>query len=96
MLTYMFVLPIVRKDLVPAKAIIRGEVRYQTMKVDVGKRELTKARVNDIIAMVKRLSAGSAKKVPSARECRYCNIGPDDCADRVEKEPHKEAATGMF
>ena len=93
---YMFALPIVRKDLVPAGAKIRGEVCYQNMKRSVETRQLTKARVKDIVAMVKRLSSGSVKKVPSIRECRYCNISSDDCSARVEKEPHKEATTESF
>ena len=93
---YMFALPIVRKDLIPAGVKIRGEVCYQNTKRLVDTRELTKARVADIVAVVKRLSFGFAKEVPSVRECRYCNIGPDDCSARVDKEPHKQAETEAF
>ena len=54
-------------------------------------------RRHDLIRQIKEVTgSGEPRKTPSVSECRYCNIGPADCAARVSEEPEKEGSTDEF
>ena len=39
-------------------------------------------------ALIRRLAADPpARRVPSATECRFCDIGKDDCLVRIDVDP---------
>ena len=97
-LTYMFALSKARKDLLPAGRFeMRGEVAYKAGVVaEVEWSDLAAGRELQIIKAIRELAGDEAKRVPSARECRYCNIGPGDCPARVTDEPRKAAQTVAF
>ena len=97
-LIYLFALPKARKDLLPAgKFQLRGEVQYKLgIVADVELSALASGRETQIVKAIMALAGEEARRVPSKRECRYCNIGPADCDDRATDEPHKEAETSIF
>ena len=96
-LIYLWALPLVRKDLIPPGAVLSGEVEYSDGVIaDVGPRALTKKLEHTIAKKVIEIATFTGSQTPSARECKFCNIGPADCSKRIAQEPHKEAETGAF
>ncbi len=64
---------------------IGGEVIYPTHTVRVPRGALPNQFIEDLGALIRRLAAGSPpQRVPSAQECRFCDITAGDCPDRVE------------
>ena len=48
-------------------------------------------------ALIRRLAADTpARRVPSAQECRFCDITGADCPDRIEGGPGEEGITQDF
>jgi PD-(D/E)XK nuclease superfamily len=84
-LVYMFALPLahpVWKD-VP----IHGQVVYRDGVVEVpALTGVARARIVDTIQRAARALDPTAR-VPSGRECSFCDIGRDDCPDRIEPVP---------
>lgn len=84
-LIYLYALVRLRKDL-PKK--FSGEVHYKVgdRRVPVRVGELTPARVDDLVKMVKVIAADEPPaKAPSRQECKRCNIGPADCPERFKE-----------
>jgi hypothetical protein len=49
---------------------------------------------NTLIELIARIgSSTEAHKVPSYSECKYCEIGKEDCADRIEEEETEGSIT---
>jgi CRISPR/Cas system-associated exonuclease Cas4 (RecB family) len=96
-LIYLYALVRLRKDL-PKK--LAGEVHYKTSdrRIPVRLTDLTPARVDDIVKMVKVIAGDNPPaKAPSRQECRRCNIGPADCPDRFkERTAPVDAAVAGF
>ena len=56
-------------------------------KVEVPAASMKAAFVSKITAFVRQMTSPlSARNVPSARECGWCDIGKVDCPERVEPE----------
>ena len=48
-------------------------------------------------ALIRRLADETpARRVPSASECRWCDITAADCPERVEDEAREEGETDDF
>jgi hypothetical protein len=92
-LIYMLVLKLVKPDL--AKKTFHGSVFYK----DHPQIEIEPDAVNsDFLGVFQEVmeavkGADPCRKVPSYRECKFCDIGPSDCAERVDEEPLAVAAT---
>lgn len=79
-LLYLFALP---KSRAVAGALV-GEVHYRTTDITVTPAELTSARLNDVVRLIKVIASGTAPpKTPSPDECKRCNIGIGDCPERM-------------
>ena len=56
-------------------------------KVETPAASVNKAFVQKVAAFAKKMmSPMLARKVPSPRECSWCDIGKADCSERVEPE----------
>ena len=80
-LLYLFAVPKSRRDL-PAN--LEGEVHYKNTDVALTPAELTPARMEAIVALIKTIGDPTPPvKAPSRDECKRCNIGSKDCPQRV-------------
>ena len=62
-----------------------GEVVYPTRTVKVPTGALPGQFIEDLGAHIRRLAADKpAQRVPSAQECRFCDISTADCPERVD------------
>ena len=53
--------------------------------------------IRNLSRLVRRLSAAEpARRVPSARECGYCDISSVDCPERVVEDAVAEGVTEDF
>ena len=95
-LVYLFALPLARPELV--SGALEGEVCYAAGKrLPVPAIELTAARVQAIVEQLQGASAtGAPGHTPSVHECRFCDIGPSDCAWRMETSPRPLLETDVF
>lgn len=89
-LIYLFALPLVWAKQQPTLFAAgplrwRGEVCYRDHRLPIEPEELTRDQVARLTALVRQCGASERPaKVPSARECRCCDLGRNDCAERVE------------
>lgn len=96
MMIYLLSLPHARKPYSPlplhARVVYRGEaVDVPADQVDDGFREHFRT-VMSVIG-----GPAPALRVPSPRECRFCDISADDCAERVDTEPEEpQDASDLF
>lgn len=87
-LIYLRVLPKCRPDLVGGYEL-EGEVQYKRndQRITLTPAEWTAERVTACTDLLRIVSDRQPpKRVPSAHECRFCNIGPQDCPDRIRTE----------
>ena len=90
---YMLVLP--HAQPVWRGRTLSGCVHYQSGPVDVPAEALDsdfRARFREIMAQVGGDTA--LGRVPSFNECRFCDIGPLDCPDRIDTRPDDGADDG--
>lgn len=95
-LVYMLVLPHAHPAC--ASRQLRGELEYQDGILPVPADRLT-SEIRDLIRITIERAAGPepTPKVPSARECRLCDITRVDCPERVNEEPPTRRANhGLF
>jgi hypothetical protein len=95
-LLYLWALPKVRPDL---RGELEGEVQYKRgdQRITLLPSELTPERLERIVALIKTVSAPTPPaRVPSAYECKVCNIGPQDCAQRRQATADQTVAVGDF
>jgi len=94
-LIYLYFLP---KKVTTLPAELSGEIVYgQQDAVTVEPTELSAARKDDIVAMIKVIAGDEPpKKVPSREECKRCNVGPADCPERVRATPRHAVTTKDF
>ena len=83
MLLYMYALRISLD--VPFGVHLGGEIVYPDKTVKVGPGAVHQGFVRDLGELIRRLASDRpARKVPSGPECRFCDIGLQDCPDRVD------------
>ena len=64
---------------------VRGHVRYPTSNVGTPESAVDREFVGNLGALVRRLAAETpARRVPSAAECRFCDITAADCPARID------------
>ena len=82
MLLYMYALRISLD--VPFGVHLAGEIVYPDKTVNVRPGAVHQGFVRDLGDLIRRLASDRpARKVPSGPECRFCDIGLEDCPDRV-------------
>lgn len=90
---YLFACRHTRPDLLGGD--LAGEVRYaQQRPRHIRLRDVTDARADDIVQMVKRIAGQEPPRAPSRGECARCNIGPQDCPQRFQSAPARATTTG--
>lgn len=91
---YLFALPRCRPELVAGRELV-GVLRYaKGDDVVVPASELSPECVGQIVGAIRRIAAvDPPQPTPSAHECHFCNIGPTDCAARIDAPPASAATT---
>ena len=75
----------------------RGQVRYPGSYVGSPASAVNPEFIANMGALIRRLASDEpARRVPSASECRFCDIGREDCPVRVEVEYVPEGTTADF
>ena len=76
---------------------ISGQVAYPDHVVDVPADAVDGRFVENLGSLMRRLASETpARRVPSSGECRFCEITPADCPERVEEGPPEEGMTDDF
>ena len=75
-------------------AKLRGQVTYRDHTTRIPADAVYDAFIKNTGALIRRLSADEpARRVPSRRECRFCDISAAECSARVESAAEPEATT---
>jgi hypothetical protein len=81
---YLVILPLVRPEIFAGRRVV-GELQYRDQRLTIQPEEMTpdvRTRISHQL-----LETGGIEppiRVPSERECAFCDVGPADCPDRVE------------
>ena len=94
-LIYQYAVPLARPEYRGVE--FRGHVVYPGSNVGIPASGLDQQFVERLGALIRRLAAEEpARRVPSAAECRWCDITRQDCPARIEDEPRQEGTTEDF
>ena len=94
-LTYMYAVPRALEQFRGME--FRGHVIYPDGNVQIPASGLDRKFVDRLGSLIRRLAdENPARKVPSASECRWCDITREDCPERVEAETWQEGTTEDF
>ena len=75
----------------------RDHVIYSEGNVQIPASGVDQKFIENLASLIRRLASETpARKVPSAQECRFCNITAADCPERVEEEAQREGTTEDF
>ena len=89
---YMYALPRARSEFRGAR--IAGEIIYPDRTQRVPQGGIGQGFIEDLSVLIRRIAAPEPPvRVPSAAECRFCDITAADCPERVEAAPEPESAT---
>lgn len=89
---YMLALPVTHWAVKGKR--LSGEVRYPNVAVEIRADEFTDTIKGKVVAQIRETGgAETPRRVPSYRECQFCDIG--ECSDRVMTEP-AEVTTALF
>lgn len=97
-LLYLFAVPKARPMLTTG-AVLEGEVQYKRgdVRIAVTPDELTDERKARLLALIAEVAGQQAPpRVPSVHECRVCNIGPQDCPERIRPRQDDTVAVEEF
>lgn len=79
---------------------ISGEVFYKDgTRIQIEPEEVTEAIRHQVFALIKSVGKDAAwpfPKSPSAKECGWCPISRNDCAERVENKDAAVTTTTLF
>ena len=74
-----------------------GVIVYTDHQVDIPATAVDETFIRNLSALVLRLSAPEpTRRVPSPRECGFCDISLEDCPERVSEDTVSEGATEDF
>ena len=74
-----------------------GSITYGDHQVDIPAAAVNEEFIQNLSGLVLRLSAPEpARRVPSLRECGFCDISPVDCPERVVVDVVAEGVTEDF
>ena len=92
---YMYAVP---RSLGQHKGVLfDGMVVYADHQVDIPASAVDSNFVSNATELIRRLASEQpARRIPSARECQYCDITSKDCPERVDEEPAMEGVTSDF
>ena len=92
-LIYMYALP---RALDRYKGLsIAGQVTCPDQVVDIPADAVDGRFVESLGGLIRCLASQmAARRVPSPRECRFCEITPADCPERADEGPPEEGMTG--
>ncbi|MYC38445.1 MAG: Dna2/Cas4 domain-containing protein [Chloroflexi bacterium] len=94
-LTYMYAAPRALEQFRGME--FRGHVIYPDGNVQIPVSGLDRKFIDRLGALIRRLAdENPARRVPSASECRWCDIAVADCPERVEAEAREEGTTDDF
>ena len=94
-LTYMYAVPRALEQFRGME--FRGHVIYPDGNVQIPVSGLDRKFIDRLGALIRRLAdENPARRVPSASECRWCDITREDCPERVEAETWQEGTTEDF
>jgi hypothetical protein len=93
-LVYMLALPLLAAAPRPSPMVqaivgktIRGALQYKTFRQEIQPEAFTAERRARILDTIVRIGAGPRPTaIPSAAECRFCDISASDCAARIEAD----------
>ena len=76
---------------------IAGQVAYPDHVVDIPPETVAGKFVENLGGLMRRLASETpARRVPSPRECRFCEITPAGCPERVAEGAPEEGVTDDF
>ena len=76
---------------------LSGHVRYPNAHVGSPESAVDRPFIGNLSALIKRLADDTpARRVPSAQECRFCDISTEDCPVRIDVHHVQEGATEDF
>ena len=92
---YMFAVP---KALGQYKGVtFDGKIVYNDHEVNIRAPAVDETFVRNVTDLIKRLASDTpARKVPSAIECRFCQITSIDCPERQADDVVEEGQTDVF
>ena len=95
-MTYMYAVPKALEQYLGTE--FRGHVIYPDGNVQIPASGLDSRFVENLGGLIRRLAAETpARRVPSAQECRFCDITGEDCPERMEgKFQSEEGNTDDF
>ena len=94
-LIYQYAVPLALREYQGTQ--FRGHVVYPDAHVGIPASGMDNKFVDSLAGLIRRLAAETpARRVPSAQECRFCDITKEDCADRMITELPVERATEDF
>jgi hypothetical protein len=74
-----------------------GLVVYPDHEIKIPAEAVDAAFVGNLAGLIKRVSAEApARRVPSAGECKFCDLTVKDCTERVEAETEELMTTAEF
>ena len=94
-LIYMYALP---KSLAHFHGVeFRGHVVYPDSQVGIPASAVDRKFTERLGGLIRRLASETpARRVPSAGECRWCDITAEDCPDRINDGPPEDRTTEDF
>ena len=76
---------------------VTGRVRYPESQVDSPADAVDREFIRNLGTLIRRLADDApARRVPSASECRFCDITAEDCPARIEASEAAEGTTEDF
>ena len=92
-MTYMYAVPMALEQYLGTE--FRGHVIYPDGNVQIPASGLDQKFTERLGGLIRRLASETpARRVPSAGECRFCDITSADCPDRIDGEIREEGVTG--
>lgn len=94
-LLYLFAIPKSRQDL---PADLEGEVFYKSgTTLTLTPDQLDEKTMAHIVATIKTIASDVAPpRAPRRDECKFCNIGPQDCPQRITEEKEERTLVSEF
>lgn len=83
---YMLYIPKTQAIILPDDPPWEGRIVYKKNSVPIPSVMMTKSFENMIDEAIVKLTASTARKVPSVNECRRCNISSENCPERMEDD----------
>ena len=75
----------------------RGHSAYPNSQVGIPASGLNDKFVQALAALIRRLASETpARRVPSAQECRFCDVTAEGFPARIYDEPREEETTDDF